>query len=420
MAQPPSERPRGYRELLRENRDFRNLWLGQLTSFVGDWFNFIALYAAVQEVTTSGRAVALVMVAKMLPVFLITPVAGPIIDRFDRRRILIATDVARALCALGLVLAHQAGSLAGLYGCTIVMMLGTGIAVPTKSAVLPMIVPRREVAVANALSGGTWSAMLAIGATLGGIATELLGIDMSFLLDGATFVLSMMFFVRLPKLPPQRAEDVHTAGFVEGLRYLSRNRYIFALAMLKPAMQVSGGLIALIPFYGSGVFSGADGPIFVGILFAMRGVGAVIGSLVMRVLLGDRARTMRRAIAASFVLIGGSYAMLSLSVTYWQAVLAYFGAAVGSSTIWVFSGTLLQTEGDPAFHGRIFSVEFGLNTLMLGVSSYVAGAAIDLGYSFPEVALGLGSLSIIPLVMWTGVVIARERAASHSALSGAP
>ncbi len=420
MADAPIERPRGYGQLLRESPDFRSLWLGQLVSFIGDWFNFIALYAAVQEVTSSGRAVALVMVAKMLPVFLVTPIAGPLVDRFDRRRILILTDVVRAGCALGLILAHQAGSLVGLYGCTIVMMMGTGIAVPTKNAVLPMIVPRRDVAAANALSGGTWSAMLAVGAALGGIATELLGIDMAFLLDAATFGVSILFFARLPTLPAPHSEGVKTAGFSEGMRYLARNRYILALASLKPAMQVSGGLLALIPFYGSGVFSGADGPIFVGILFAMRGVGAVIGSLVMRVLLGDRARTMRRAIIAAFALSGASYALLSLSQTYWQAVLAYFGAAVGSSTIWVFSGTLLQTESDAAYHGRVFSFEFGLNTLVLGASSYVAGAAIDRGYSFSDVALSFGSLSLIPLLVWTSVVVVREREARELAGSSAP
>ena len=82
----------GYRSLLTQNREYRRLWLAEIVSFLGDWFNTIALYTIVQEMSGSGRAIALVMVAKTLPVFLVVPLAGPIVDRFDRRTILILSD----------------------------------------------------------------------------------------------------------------------------------------------------------------------------------------------------------------------------------------------------------------------------------------------------------------------------------------
>lgn len=400
----------GYLRLLRRRRDFRNLWLGQLISFAGDWFNFIALYTAVQSISSSGKAVAAVMVAKMLPIFLISPVAGPLVDRLDRRKLLIATEFVRAGLAVGLVISYEAGSLVGLYACTIVMMCGTGIAVPTRNAIMPMILSRDDIPAANALSGGTWSIMLAIGAGLGGIATAFLGVTASFLIDGATFLVGALFFARLPALPPPTGDDAEpNTTFMEGVRYLLRNRYIMALVSLKSLMQFAGGLVTLIPFYGTDVFSEADGPMFVGILFATRGVGAAIGSLGVRVIFGDRKYTMRWLLLVGYIVAALSYLSLSQSGAYWHVVLAYFGAALGQSTVWVFSGTLLQMEGDRSYHGRVFAIEFGLNTLMLGASSFLVGAAIDWGWSFQKISVVFASGSLLPIAMWSLVLLSRRR-----------
>lgn len=406
---------RGYLALLRRQRHFRRLWLGELVSFTGDWFNFIALYAAVQGLSSSGKAIAAVMVAKTLPIFLVAPIAGPIVDRFDRRKLMVFTSVARALCGAALVGSYLAGSLVGLYACTVLMMCGTGLAVPTKNAVLPMIVPRADVAAANALSGGTWSAMLAIGAALGGVATAYLGITAAFVIDACTFVVAALLFVSLPPLPPPTDEAPEKVTFSAGLAYLRRNPYIAALASCKWMMQLSGGLVVLIPFYGTVVFSGASGSVFVGGLFAARGVGALVGSLVLRRLFGDAPATMRKLILVAFVVEGASYALLSQSTQYWHAIGGYFGAALGQSAVWVFSGTLLQIEGDPAYHGRVFGIEFGLNTLVLGGMSFLAGAALDWGYGFEQVALTLASLSVLPVLFWGSVVLARQRGAATAA-----
>ena len=94
-------------ELIRTNANFRRLWLGDVASHLGDWFNTIALFTAVERLSGSTQAVVGVFVAKMLPIVAMTPVAGPLIDRFDRRRLLVITDIARAVCALGLIAAYR-------------------------------------------------------------------------------------------------------------------------------------------------------------------------------------------------------------------------------------------------------------------------------------------------------------------------
>lgn len=158
----------GYLELLRDNPNFRRLWLAEVASFLGDWFNTIALFTAVERLSGSTQAVVGVFVAKMLPIVAMTPLAGPLIDRFDRRRLLVMTDVARAVCALGLIVAYRAESLTLLMVLLVVMMCFSGIFIPAKTAVLPQLAPPPQLGAANALSGGTWSVMLAVGAALGG------------------------------------------------------------------------------------------------------------------------------------------------------------------------------------------------------------------------------------------------------------
>lgn len=411
-APPGDDAPvRGYLGLLRRYPHLRNLWLGQLVSFAGDWFNTIALYDAVQSLSSRASAVTLVMVAKTLPVFLTMPVSGPLVDRFDRRRLLLASDALRAACAMMLVIAYATGSLWGLYAGTILMMCGTGLAVPAKNAVLPMLVPRLRVPMANALLGGTWSVMLAAGAALGGLATELLGVSAALLVDGATFVLSAGFFWQLPALPPARqapgatsGPDRGAVGFSAGLRYLGRHRYVLALAALKPMMQLHGGLVSLTPLLGTVVYQGFAGPLYVGLLFAVRGLGAAVGSLALRAVLGDSVRTMRGIVWAGYLLGGASFASLAACDAYWQAALALFAAALAQGAIWVASGSLLQLEAERRFHGRVFSLEFGTNMLTISASSLAVGMALDAGVSLDAVTAGFGALAVVPLCLWSAVL----------------
>lgn len=400
-----SERAIRYDQLVRQNPAFRNLWLGEVVSFAGDWFNTIALFAAVQELTDSGQAIAAVMVAKLLPPFLVTPLVGPIIDRFERRRLLIISDIIRAGAALGLIVSYTAGSLLGLYASTVVLTACTGLAMPTRNAVLPMIVEREHLVAANALSGGTWSAMLAIGALLGGIATQFLGIRIAFGIDAATFVMSMGFFLFLPRLEPPPAEDGASTGFIDGVRYLLKHPYVLSLTMVKPLLAFGGAVVVLIPFFGTEVFANADGPFHMGLIYGFRGTGAVIGAFAIRLVVGDMPRVMRRSIVVAYLVAAGAYLFLSYAGFYWQTLIAYLVGTAATSTVWVFSGALLQMDADPAYHGRVFSLQFGILTLWMAAASWLAGWALDHGWTEFEVARVAGAGFFLPFLFWLGVLL---------------
>src|ERR1044072_2601848 len=109
----------GYLELLRGNRGFRYLWLGQVVSQMGDWFDTIAVYTIALQLTGSSRSVALIMVARFLPSVFICPLSGVIADRFSRRGIMITSDILRAVVVLGFLLVRRPDQMWLVYVLTI-------------------------------------------------------------------------------------------------------------------------------------------------------------------------------------------------------------------------------------------------------------------------------------------------------------
>ncbi len=422
-ADPP--RAPGYGALLAANPQFRLLWLADLISHFGDWFNTVAIYAIVLRLTDSGQALAAVMIVRTLPAFVVSPLAGPLVDRFDRRRLMILANLARVLGIGGLLWARQTGSLWGLLLSLVWMVAWLGVHLPARNAVVPMLTTRGELPVANALSGGTWSIMLAIGAAVGGWATAAFGEVAALIIDGLTFAVSAFCLARLPALLPPLASPATatgasepaaepaaavSAGFIAGLRYLVRTPKVAALLGIKPMMALAAGGILVIPLYGDGIFPMSRGPAIIGILYATRGVGAIIGSMLVRKLVGDLPRTLRRMILVGFLFAALGYVIMGSAPSIAIAALGLGVAAIGAGINWVFSGTLIQIYGDPAYHGRLFSLEFGLMTLVFSIMSWLGGIGLDhWSLGARQVATGSGLMMLLPTMIGFAMLAAYRR-----------
>lgn len=395
----------GYRAVLAQ-RDFRRLWFGEVTSYLGDWFNTIAVYTLVQSLTSSAQALAAVVVVRTLPSFLMTPVAGPLVDRFDRRTLLLVSDVGRAVCVLALLVAHRFESLAGVYAALTVLMAFTGLAEPAKRAALPMVVGAGQIASANALTGGSWSVMLALGAALGGAVTQWLGVTAALCVDAATYLVSFAFIAGLPALRPPQLESAAKKTFVAGLQYLRRSPGILALACLKSLMALPMGGILLIPLYGA-AYGGLEVAAFTGTLFTARGFGALLGSFGLRPFVPDRPGIQRVVVVAGLAVLGLGYGWAALAPGFTQVVVGLTVAAMGSGAVWVFSGTLLQQEADPEFHGRVFALEWGGMTLVASVMSWLAGVWVDSGMPLAQVAGWVAGLAVFAATV-AGLALSRS------------
>jgi len=400
----------GYIELLRGNRNFRQLWLGQVVSQMGDWFDTIALYTIILNLTGSGRHIGLLMVARFVPSFVFGSLSGVVADRFNRRTIMILSDLLRAVVVLGFLLVRRADQVWIIYFLTVLQLAFSTFFEPAKTAAIPSIVADRELVSANAISSVTWSAMLTLGAAIGGVVTGLFGTDVAFILDAFSFLLSaaLIASVRIPKRPPREKRKLtlsRALGItetIEGARYVKKRPRVLALLLVKPAWGMGGGILTLLAVFGEKVFPVGHSPATgIGVLFAARGIGTAVGPIVARRISGEGNKRMQHSIGIAF-LIGGVFYIAFGAATSFVVALVVLGIAhTGGSILWVFSTVLLQRGVEDNFRGRVFAAELALLTLTMAVSNYATGVLLDpIGLSPRLVSIGIGALFLLPGLAW--------------------
>ena len=399
-----------YTSLLRNNRNFRLLYIGQTISQLGDWFNAVAVYALLLELTGSATAVAWMMIVQFLPVAIVGPLAGVIVDRVDRRRLMIATDLLRGGLILTLLLIRRPDQVWIAY---VVMAFAVGAQAffePARTATIPNVTAAEDLLAANALSSATWSAMLALGASIGGLVTAVAGRNAAFVINALSFFVSA-YFIAKTRYDAKPAEGPKLEGFlalsgitdlIEGIRYVRRRSHVAALMLVKFGWGLAGGVLLLLTIFGQRVFPLAGGPAAgIGVLYAARGVGAGLGPIALRWIIGHHPERLRRAIGPAYFMVGVFYVALAWAPALWIAALCVMAAHFGGSILWVFSTVLLQMEVPDRFRGRVFATELALVTLMSSVSSYWTARQLDHAHWSPRtLAFALGVMFCVPGVLW--------------------
>ncbi|HJX90219.1 MAG TPA: MFS transporter [Pyrinomonadaceae bacterium] len=405
-----SLQPVGYVDLLRRNRNFRQLWLGQVVSQMGDWFDTIALYTIILNLTGSGRDVGLLLVARFVPSFLCGSISGVVADRFSRRTIMIVSDLLRAVVVLGFLFVRRADQLWIIYVLTVLQLALSTFFEPAKTAAVPSIVTDRELVAANAISSVTWSIILTLGAAIGGLITGWFGTNAAFVLDALSYVLSavLIFNVKLPKRPKRERRKL-TVGRVlgitetiEGARYVKRRPSVLALLLVKPAWGLGGGILTLLAVFGERIFPvGKSAATGIGVLFAARGIGTAVGPIVARRIAGEGTKRLQVSIGIAFLIGGIFYFAFGASTSFIVALLVLGIAHTGGSILWVFSTVLLQRSVEDNFRGRVFAAELALLTLTMAASNYVTGELLDrFGVSPRIVTMGIGVFFLLPGIAW--------------------
>ncbi|MEK7409090.1 MAG: MFS transporter [Acidobacteriota bacterium] len=421
-----------YWKLVRSNRNFRLLWSAQIVSELGDWFYAISVYSLLLEFTGSAKSIGLAFVLQVLPQFFVGPTAGVINDRMSRKRVMILSDLARAGIVLGMLLVRQPGLEWILYLLLLLETMMWAFFEPGRNAVIPNITRGSETLVANALSSSTWSVSLAVGSGVGGLVAVFLGRDAVFVLNALSFLVSAALIRRmhfqethLAEAHPLRARDLTDfSPFLEGVRYIGRDRRLLATLLVKGGLGLMGTNWVLLPLFGERVFPVAlgkldaarAGMLGMSLLMGSRGVGALIGPLIASYWAGQRESRLRLGILLGFLVGAVSYVALALAPSLWAACAAVILGHAGGSTIWVFSTTLLQSQTEDRFRGRVFSADYGIHTLTLSAVSYSAGLGIDLGAGVRTMAALTGLASLFPAALWSlALRLWREPAGARAA-----
>jgi MFS family permease len=403
--------------LLTRNPQFRRLWIAQVVSQLGDWFNAVAVYALLLDLTGSATLVAVMMIVQLLPIALVSPLAGAVVDRMSRRTLMIAADLARAVLFAGLVFVRSADDIWLAFLLVTFGVIATAFFEPARTAMLPDVVPREHLITANALSAATWAVMLAIGASVGGAITVLVGRNAAFICNGLSFLASAAALRGLHVHETHHIGDAATKDVRvrDGLRYVRNHPSTMALLSIKGVWAIAGGMMLLLTVFGQRVFAAPHADTAargIGVLFAARGVGAICGALVARGVQGFDARRLRNLMPWGYGLAAVGYLVLAAAPTLTIAALAVVWAHLFGTMLWVVSTVLLQLTVEARVRGRIFALELALHTFVSAAAILLTGIGLDrLNLPPRTLATGIGAFFLLPAIGWGAALLADWSAA---------
>jgi MFS family permease len=386
---------------LRDNRDFRQLYIARLVSFAGDWFLVVPLVGLVYEASDSPFAAAALVAIRAIPPLILAPITGFVSDRFDRKKVLVITDLIRAALALSLLLTDV---ISGLWFPFLIAALdggGASFFYPASGAALPNVVPPKDLGPANVMMGSAWGAMAALGAALGGIVAVVLSRDAAFVINAVSFVVSAALISTI-RVPLQDLTQRVVAGFFSSIRdalaYARENTRIAALLSSKAMHSISsGGAVGLFAVISFTLYDAGDAG--TGILFGARGIGNLIGPIIAFRLVGNSLERTLGSIGYAMAIWGASYLLVGMAPTLALATIAVAVGHMGGGTEFTFSTYGLQELSSDGVRGRVFALDFGLFTLSSAISALTVGALAEVVPLRPLI-IGLGATAIVIGFSW--------------------
>ncbi len=397
----------GFRSLLKQNRNFRYAWTSQVISEIGDHFNNIAVFSLALATTRSGLVVSGVMLARAVSAVLAAPVAGVVLDRFDRRTVMIGSDLIRAVVAIAFIATIHQPRPWLLYTLSALLMFASPFFTSGRSAILPAIANADELHTANSLTQTTQWTTLTIGTIAAGFSAAAFGYETAFVLNSASFLGSAwaIWKVRLegsrgregakargreaarlpeklqrpeanseaPGARPARVRPWH--DYLDGLRYMRREPLILGIALLGVGWASGGGAAQILfTLFGALVFD--RGPAGIGILWGSAGFGLIVGGIAAH-RLGPRLSfsAYKRTVALCYLVHGGAYVLFSQAPRFEVALgwIALSRAAVAISSVLNWSLLLRHVAHD--YRGRVFATNESLVWSTMMLSMLAAGLA---------------------------------------------
>jgi MFS family permease len=407
-----------YFSFLKLRPKFRALWLAQVISLTGDWFNTIASVIIVNRYSPSGLAVGSLFIARALPPFLLGPVAGVIADRFDRRKVLVLSDVLRAGIVLCFLLVDRPERLWLLYVLTVLQFSVSAFFEPARAALVPALVENEELLTANTLSSITWSAMLTLGGAIGGLTASLFGVRVSLIVDAASFLASAALVLSIPgRFHPSAFHALESGwqNFVDGMNYVLRNLDVGLVTLVKALGQV-GSFDIITALYAAHVFrEGQEGATTLGLMFTAFGVGSVLGPLIANRLGNSDRVWLHRAILGGFLCMPLAWLIVGTAPVLPVALAGCVLRGAGGSINWTYSDVLLQMTVPDHLLGRVFAFDIAIFTLAVSISLWLTGFVTDTFHLKPRtivLLLAIGSLG--PLAAWAAALRWQSRRAVAS------
>ena len=427
-----------YMQLLQRNRSFRRLWIGQVISELGNWFNFIAALGLVRVVSHAAPEVTTVMlICRLVPFTVFSPLAGAFVDRWSRRMVMIVTDLLRVAVALGFLLVRRPEDLWIAYLCTALLAFFGAFFEAAKNAAVPNITGERDLLAGNALMFSSRFLLLSVGAALGGWTSAKIGYSAAFIINAVSFLLSAYSVWLVPEEETRHApsaeatdEAAHRKGVFsgywtdirEGWAYIVTHAPVATILLVNIVWAVGGGAINLI-LDRLGAFEFASKSSLspdeaIGVLYFANGLGLFAGMMIARrvgIYFHMKNRTIGY-IGWSLFIQGIFFALMGMMPTLLLACLCLFASRVLLGAEFAVQETLLMRLVPDKLRGRVSTTDRAGEMMIWSFSTAVAGWSL---YHITPRTLTIvsGLLSGMAGVLWLVLCSARK---SHGSIVKIP
>lgn len=383
--------------------DYRQLWSAQLVSVVGDKVDQIALGILVYAKTGSELQMGIMLAISMLPAALFGMIAGAYVDRWDRRRTMIAADVLRAVC-VGAVPFVAEWSLYAVYALGFTAATIALFFEPAKSSLIPDLVGEDDLMAANSLDNATSSIAELAGLLFGGVLVAWLGYRVAFLLDAGTFLLSAIFVLSIS----HRGTREEKAGGMVAWRPVVREasdglRYVWNHPVLRDLLGVYSFAIIGVAASTTFIFALALDRFQAGALGLTALDGAItIGLLAGSVAVGrsDPSAPARKLLAGLFA-FGALVSLTAITPSVALTAVVFFCAGVANMFFYVPMATILQSDSEPAMRGRVFAAKQSISRVLSVVGFIGAGALAETVGLTPSILLAGAIVVAMALYGWS-------------------
>lgn len=414
-----------YTQLLRRNRSFRRLWIGQVISELGNWFNFIAALGLVRVVSHAAPEVTtIILLSRLVPFTLFAPLAGAFVDRWSRRTVMIATDFLRVVVALGFLLVRRPQDLWIAYVCTALLSFFGAFFEAAKNAAVPNITGERDLLAGNALMFSSRFLLMSLGAALGGWTAAYVGYEAAFIINAISFIASAYSVWLVPEeetrqaptdAPPKEPRSLYRgywSDMREGWSYIVTHAPVATILGINILWAIGGGAINLISDrLGALVFAAENGispDSAVAALYFANGFGLFIGMMIAR-RVGAYFEFKQRTIGFigwSLFIQGVFFALSGVVPTLIWSCVMLFIARVLLGAEFAVQETLLMRLVPDHLRGRVSTSDRAGEMLIWAFSTAVAGWSLR--FITPRsLTVVAGLLSGIAGIAWLFLFVTR-------------
>ena len=405
-----------------EDLQFLLVFFSYIVNSFGDWLNYVAALTIIDERlgyswgSRKSLLTSAFMVVRLLPPLLLSPLTGSVADRYDKRWVMALSNVGSAVVVLGYLGIRSSAQLPAFFAVTFLQQALFALYDPTRRAVIPEIVNGGEgdLKIATTAEAFAFSLMMAVGSSVGGWLVGWGGVDLNFVLDAATYLVSAGLVMLVKpithnedKLQPLGAGEKTCCGSIsEGASYLlnERQKDLRLVLTIKASAALCWGLAELLEV------AFAEMPLVhqlgglsatLGWIYAFSGLGCIIGPVAAGALTGTTEQNYRRALVVSFGLSAVSAFLLLVTNHVATVLISSFLRACASSVIWIYSTLLVQSKANPQYFGRVFATEMALFTASKTTGLVLGGVIIDVAGASSRGAAGIMlAISTTTFVLW--------------------